>query len=187
MDIHMEAECFLLMQSYKWSHRQDNGHHIFRVIWKSSVMLRYKIFFWLLLHDRVSTRNLLQRKHFFLQSYLCELCNLHTEETALHLFWDCCFAFDCWDSICNNRRRWISALDEIMLLLDSLPRDFGMDIIIGGYWHIWLQRKSKIFKAQNHSLQTWKYQLMNDLERIRSRIEIQHQQSFTEWIDTHLV
>lgn len=42
---------------------------VFKWIWKSARRLRHKILFWLLLHDRVNTRNLLKRKKFHLDCY----------------------------------------------------------------------------------------------------------------------
>lgn len=105
---------------------------IFPKIWKNATMLRYKIFFWLLLHDRVNSRNLLHRKSFHLPLYNCELCHSSTEETALHLFWDCNFAFSCWESILGHRNRGISVYDEITLLAQALPTPIGMEIIIMG-------------------------------------------------------
>uniref|UniRef100_A0A8R7U6Y7 Reverse transcriptase zinc-binding domain-containing protein n=1 Tax=Triticum urartu TaxID=4572 RepID=A0A8R7U6Y7_TRIUA len=76
-----------------------NTHFLFRILWKASNLLRHKIFFWLLLHDRVNTRNLLKRKSMVLSSYDCALCNDSTEETCHHLFWDCPFALHCWNII----------------------------------------------------------------------------------------
>jgi hypothetical protein len=69
---------------------------LFPKIWKNATMLRYKIFFWLLMHDRANTWNLLHRKSFHLPSYNCALCTSNTEETALHMFWDYNFALTCW-------------------------------------------------------------------------------------------
>lgn len=51
--------------------QQQQEQHIYKWLWKSSCRLRNKIFFWLLLHDRVNTRNLLKRKYFPLESYTC--------------------------------------------------------------------------------------------------------------------
>jgi hypothetical protein len=36
--------------------------------------MKHKVFFWLLLKDRLSTRDLLQRQHLVLGSYTCDLC-----------------------------------------------------------------------------------------------------------------
>uniref|UniRef100_A0A452ZZW6 Uncharacterized protein n=1 Tax=Aegilops tauschii subsp. strangulata TaxID=200361 RepID=A0A452ZZW6_AEGTS len=46
------------------------------------------MFFWMLLHDRVNTRNLLRRKTFVLEEYNCAVLNCQQEETLHHLFWD---------------------------------------------------------------------------------------------------
>lgn len=35
-------------------------------IWKTCCQLKHKIFYWLLVHDRLNTRALLPRKHFFI-------------------------------------------------------------------------------------------------------------------------
>uniref|UniRef100_A0A8R7QYH8 Reverse transcriptase zinc-binding domain-containing protein n=1 Tax=Triticum urartu TaxID=4572 RepID=A0A8R7QYH8_TRIUA len=74
-----------------------NTHFLFTILWKASNLLRHKIFFWLLLHDRVNSRNLLKRKSMALRSYDCTLCNDRTEETSHHLFWDC--PVHCWNFI----------------------------------------------------------------------------------------
>src|SRR4051812_36964431 len=84
---------------------------IYNRIWKSAVMLRYKIFFWLLIHDRINSRNFLKRKNFHIPSYSFVLCTLDTEETSYHLIWDCPFALGCWDSITTQRSRGISIHD----------------------------------------------------------------------------
>jgi hypothetical protein len=77
----------------------------FSWLWKSSCQPRHKIFFWLLFHDRLNTRNLLGRKNFHLQCYDCVCTNCNLEETLEHLFWLCPFAGKCWDFICPSRRR----------------------------------------------------------------------------------
>ena len=55
------------------------GHHqpdqAFRWVWKSFCQPKHKVFCWLLLKDRLSTRNILRRKNMQLESYNCELCN----------------------------------------------------------------------------------------------------------------
>jgi hypothetical protein len=43
----------------------------FKWIWNSSCQARHKFFFWLLLHDRLNTRNILGRKKMNLPCYNC--------------------------------------------------------------------------------------------------------------------
>ena len=75
---------FSAIKMYCHMQGKEVASPLFKRIWKSAAMLRYKIFLWLLLHDRVNVRNLLARKHFHLPNYNCELCNCSCEETSLH-------------------------------------------------------------------------------------------------------
>jgi hypothetical protein len=52
-------------------------------------------FFWLLIKDRLSTRELLRRKSMHLDDYNCVLCSLAVEESLVHLFLDCPFSESC--------------------------------------------------------------------------------------------
>lgn len=74
------------IKMYKTICARAEPNKLFTKIWKTANRLRHKIFFWLLLHDRVNTRNLLNRKNMFLESYDCVFCNEHSEETLRHLF-----------------------------------------------------------------------------------------------------
>lgn len=105
------------IQMYALMMGPSKVHSLFQDIWKTACRLRHQIFFWLLLHDRVNSRNLLHKKSMVLDSYNCALCADNTEETNLHLFWDCPFALLCWDKIIPNRNRGISVIDDIQLAL----------------------------------------------------------------------
>jgi hypothetical protein len=48
--------------------------------------MKHKVFFWLVLKDRVNTRDLLRRKGRDLESYTCDMCILHRLESSTHLF-----------------------------------------------------------------------------------------------------
>ena len=66
------------IKMYKELTKGQQAAPLFQKLWKNATMLRYKIFFWLLLHDRVNTRNMLQRRSFHLPSYNCALCQMNT-------------------------------------------------------------------------------------------------------------
>jgi len=59
---------------------------LFKWLWASSNLGNHKFFFWLLLRDRLNTRNLLRRKNMDLDDYSCVLCSLGCEETCFRLF-----------------------------------------------------------------------------------------------------
>ena len=55
-------------------------------IWKSRSLPKQKFFFWLLLQDRLNTRDLLKRKNFYIETSKCELCDDEPNEHLMHLF-----------------------------------------------------------------------------------------------------
>lgn len=59
--------------------------------------MKIKVFAWLLLSDRLNTRNMLNRRHFLIGDDLkCVLCDAEVEETLDRLFLCRPFSFDCW-------------------------------------------------------------------------------------------
>lgn len=74
-------------------------HPAYSWLWKSCCQNKRKVFFRLLMKDRISTRNLLKRKHMALDDYNCAICSIGTEETLIHLFLDCPFAMSCWSTL----------------------------------------------------------------------------------------
>jgi hypothetical protein len=102
-------------------------------MWKSCCQQKHKVFFWLLTHDRLNTRAMLQRKRFFLPDYSCVMCGSHLE-TRDHLFFECPFATMCWQYLCPS---WSlqpgSALDfqqSITNLKNFIDKPFFMEIIV---------------------------------------------------------
>ena len=67
----------------------------FKWLWDSKCQGKHKVFFWLLMNDRLNTRNLLRRKKFVLPSVHCVLCSTNNEETIKHLMFECPFAQLC--------------------------------------------------------------------------------------------
>lgn len=74
-------------------------HPVFKWLWKSAVRKKHKVFSWLLLKDRLSTRNILKRKNMVLPSYECVICDSTHEETLEHPFLACPYAQSCWNLI----------------------------------------------------------------------------------------
>jgi hypothetical protein len=75
---------------------QSGASHVFEWLWKSCSRGRHKFTFWLLLLDRLSTRNILRQKRRVLDDYCCPMCSRSVEETVDHLFFTCAFATWFW-------------------------------------------------------------------------------------------
>jgi hypothetical protein len=73
------------------------------------VAKKHKVFGWLLLKYRLSTKDILFRKRFFLPDYSCIMCNDNVRETRSHLFFHCKFAKECWNYICPGWNIHISS------------------------------------------------------------------------------
>ena len=125
---------------------------VFKWSWKSSCQHNHKVFFWLLLQDRLSTRNLLRRKGMFLPSYACVLCHELVEESVVHLFLECDFAKACW-------KRLGVVIDEVSSqnfifeeIRQQLNVKFFMEIVIISCWSMWSIRNDLIFRQIPPSL-----------------------------------
>ena len=174
------------MKMYKNISEKTEVHSIFSQLWKTACRLRHKIFFWLLLHDRISTRNMLQHRSMYLESYNCALCGDGTEETSLHRFWDCPYAWTCWNILTPSKVKGISTYDEILVTLDQLPTNIAMEIVILGCWSIWLTRNDKIFRQAPIHLGTWKFYLKESLEITTFWAKQERATMISNWIPLYL-
>jgi hypothetical protein len=143
----------------------------FNWVWKSSCQARHKFFFWLLIHDRLNTRNLLGRKQMQLQSYNCATLECQQEETLLHLFWECPFTVKCWDYVCPRRIQGLNTLDSISNIKTQINLPFSMEIIILAAWSIWILRNEKIFNNIQPLFRSWKAIYFQELRWLGFRIK----------------
>jgi hypothetical protein len=114
-------------------------------------------FFWLLLRDRLNTRNLLRRKNKVLDDYTCALCNSGVQESAFHLFFECPFSQSCWSYL---NVHWDLALQPLEDMIIEARTNFGSiifrEILITACWIIWKMRNSIIFYNGSCNLSVWK-------------------------------
>lgn len=64
----------------------------FTWIWKSACLSKQKFFFWLLIQDRLNTRELLIRKNFYGEDETCVPCSENDTKDIMHLFFSCDFS-----------------------------------------------------------------------------------------------
>jgi hypothetical protein len=80
------GEEYSASKTYKFLVGHINVHQVYKWLQKCFCQPKLNVFFWLLLKDRLSTRNILRRKNLHLDSYHCVLCQLSVKETGQHLF-----------------------------------------------------------------------------------------------------
>ena len=155
---------------------------VYKWLWKSCCQPKHKVFFWLLLKDRLSTRNILRRRNLHLDSYTCVLCTSLAEETLEHLFLDCPFSAMCWNIINVVIPLQSTFPDIFSQIRDQLASPFAMNAIILISWAIWNVRNELIFSGVQISLANSKRIFFRELSLLQHRIKPALLPQFLAWI-----
>jgi len=138
---------FSASKAYKFLMGHNQIPRAFFWLWETFCQPKHKVFFWLLMKDRLSTMNILRRKNMNLESSDCALCQLNTEETMEHLFLSCPFAAECWSKIGVSIIAQNSIFDAIQNIKDQTHPQFFMVMAILMSWSIWTARNNLIFRG----------------------------------------
>ena len=89
---------FSAKKYYSFYFRDMRAHKSYQWLWKSKVTTKIKVFGWLVLSDRLNTRNMLKRRHYNVGTNLnCLLCG-QKEEDIDHMILTCPFSMNCWST-----------------------------------------------------------------------------------------
>ena len=62
-------------------------------IWRRCCTMKIKVFAWMLIMDRLNTKDMVERRHWHIDDGVnCVLCPTHTRENRDHLFFNCNFS-----------------------------------------------------------------------------------------------
>ena len=115
-------------------------------MWKRRLLLKIKIFAWLLLRRRLMTRSLRQRM--VLESFVdCPLCARSVEDCP-HLFFTCPFAQEVW--LAADVGRIVTTSEEAFwrsLSGGAFRRETEWLTIFATLWSIWTHRNEVIFRG----------------------------------------
>lgn len=149
-------------------------------IWDSKCSNKLRVFAWLLLMDRLSTRNILRRKNHKLQdnNYNCVLCQDQREETAYHLFFTCSFSRQCWQHLGIQWNTNIQFFEMMQQAKAQATHSFFMEIFIIAAWNIWKQRNDQIFNRNTPTITNWKHNFINEADLQAHRMPMTKQTDF---------
>lgn len=171
---------FSSSQAYKQLVGHQQVHNVYEWLWSCLCQPKYKVFFWLLIKDTLSTRNILKRKNMHLESYNCVLCLLNTEETCQHLFLLCPFAKQCWRIINIDIPINEDFPDITDYFKDRLQSQFFLAAVILVCWAIWSARNSLIFEGIQPTIGNARLLLQKEmlllLHRVRTSLKVQLEQ-----------
>ena len=115
--------------------------------------MKLKVFAWLILAERINTKNMLRRRHYHVDDDAnCVLCNWIVEETVEHMFFTCPFSKDYWSVVGMN---FDGTSNRISLV--HLPREAGR---VQCLWKRWWRLhgvfgKSVTGRSSRESPQHW--------------------------------
>ena len=158
---------------------------LFSWLWVSNNLGKHKFFFWLLIRDRLNTRNLLRWKNRELEDYNCVLCNEGHEETSFHLFFECAFSKSCWNTIPIDWNLNLQPLDMVIEARTAFGSIIFREIFITACWIIWTTRNGVIFDSGQIDLSAWKRQFKNELGLVCHKAKPARQALLNQWRDSY--
>jgi hypothetical protein len=173
---------FSVKKTYKHLSGNQRVHPAYNWLWASACQCKHKVFFWLLMKDRISTRELLKRKNMVLQDFTCVLCNNNTEESLLHLFLECPFAAQCWGAINIHIAQYPDPFEFLLSFRNQLGVPFFMEIIILMAWSIWKSRNDQIFRQLQPSLLGAKHSFKEEFQLLLLRLRKDYLPLAEQWI-----
>jgi hypothetical protein len=94
------GERYMAASFYTHIHAHIQTPRVYKWLWKSCCIMSHKTFAWLLLVDRLNTRDMLHRRHWnTIEDKHCELCPLRAHEDRIHLLFQCNFSSRVWNHL----------------------------------------------------------------------------------------
>ena len=176
---------YSLKKFYEHCFREVVADKAFLWLWKAKCPIKFKMFGWLLLVDRLNTRNMLRRRHYNVANnvYTCMLCQIPPEEIVEHLFFACPFNQRCWAKV---GMLWPTLGDRVSLLhggRDGWRQPLFMDIFQMATWSLWKERNNKHFRRVEPTIGSWARRFKEDFSLLIHRAKEKHRQfisSFTQ-------
>jgi hypothetical protein len=154
--------CYTAASAYKAQFQAIHTSNFPQIIWKTWAPGKLKIFFWLMLLNRLWCNDRLQRRA-WPNSYFCQFC-FRNLETVDHIFWSCPFTTAIWSSLSS----WIgcealrlqsacephSSTDRIMGIVEGTKPQFRKGIrslMMLAAWEIWRHRNDCMFRNKEAS------------------------------------
>ena len=112
---------------YSFMHSNMSFNPLLLWIWKSSCTMKIKVFAWMLIMDRLNTKDMVERRHWHLDDGVnCLLCPLRTRETRNHLFFECNFSVRIWSYL---QITW-SPGDDMSAIVLQAKQDFAQPFLL---------------------------------------------------------
>ena len=168
---------------YRFLFKQVPKDKALNSIWSSKALPKLKVFLWLLMHDRLNTKDLMLRKNWHIESGSeCVLCHDGNLEARDHLFFGCQFALECWDTIHCSWDVTLPISDRFLLASASFQGPCFVEIVACATWNIWKMRNDHIFRNIPATHARWRVGFHSDLLLHRFRVKAALVQPIFDWL-----
>ena len=143
-----------------------------------------KMFAWLVIMDRVNTKDMIQRRHWRInEGPEFVVCPTGILEDRNHLFFQCNFSVRVWIYL-----QIISKdSDDMVEIACHARKDFNKpffgEVVFTAWWNIWKVGNDRAFRNIKPSFRMWKNGFIHDLTLLSHRIKRKYRQSLLKWID----
>jgi hypothetical protein len=167
-----------------YTHMSGNQwtHPIFSWLWKTKCHPKHKVFFWLLLKDRLNNGSFLRQRSMPLDSYTCDNCILQLEEMVLHLFFRCNFARRCWLLIGTTPPRTTDLINTLLMIRMRWQLPWRLETIIIMTWCIWKSRNNWIFNETPSMVDECREMFKREMSLVCHRVKPEISDKISNWI-----
>ena len=155
-------------------------------IWESKATMKIKVFAWLMLNDRLNTRDMLVRRHWRSpqEDNTCPLCYAHAHEDRYHLFFTCQFSTRVWNYL---QIQWLAGLSPTECLIaarNSFGQPFFKEVVYLAAWNVWLLRNGRIFGNERPTFASWRRNFIHDVTLLTHRFKPGLKPLVLHWINS---
>ena len=168
---------------YSFMHSTLSFNPLLLWIWKSSCTMKIKVFAWMLIMDRLNTKDMVERRHWHLDDGVnCVLCLLLTRETRNQLFFECNFSVRIWNYL---QISWPPGEDMSTIVMQAkqdFDKPFFTEVVFVACWNIWIIRNAKVFRNERASFNKWRFAFRQDISLMQHRIRAAYKDDLLKWI-----
>ena len=163
--------------------QNETFNHLLCWIWKSSCTIKIKVFAWMLIMDRLNTKDMVDRRHWHMDDGVtCRLCPLQVRETRDHLFFNCNFSVRVWNYLQIDWSAGTSMSDLVIQARRSFDKPFFNEVVFIACWNIWIIRNAKVFRGERASFNKWRGAFRHDITLMQHRIKSGYKDELLKWI-----
>lgn len=170
---------------YKVMHAHMPPDEPSKWLWSSRCTMKIKVFAWLLLNDRLNTRDMLLRRHWrsLDEDNNCPICPTQTLEARDHLIFTCVFATRVRNYLQILWQQGLSPKKCILQASRSFGDPFFLKVVFVASWNIWLIRNGRIFRDEQPTFGAWKWNFIHDITLLSHRFKTSVRPLLLTWIE----